>query len=243
MQISSEVLYIKKLLSQMRKAIEDYNMIEEGDRIAVGVSGGKDSLALLTGLKHIQRFLPRKFELEAITLTMGIGEFDPTPIIDLCKKIGVNYTIEETLIGRIIFEEREEKNPCSLCANLKRGALHNLAKKLDCNKVALGHHRDDVIETLLMGMFYEGRLHTFSPVTYLDRKDLYLIRPLVYTEEKQVKIYVQENNLVTVKSPCPANGKTKRQYMKDLLTNLHDDNHEVKNNIFGAIKRSGNDGW
>lgn len=227
----------------MRRAIEDYQMIEDGDRIAVGVSGGKDSLTLLVALKQIQRFFPKKFEIEAITLTMGIGEFDTTPIRELCAAIGVNYTVEETLIGKIIFDVREEKNPCALCANLRRGALHNAAKSLGCNKVALGHHRDDVIETLLLSTFYEGRFHTFSPVTYLDRKGLYLIRPLIYTEEKVVKEFVKANNIITVPSPCHVDGKTKRQYVKDLLKDLQKENREVKNNIFGAIKRSEIDDW
>ena len=166
------MLIIKRLLGQIRRAIQDYDMIQDGDRVAVGVSGGKDSLTLLVALRQLKNFLPRKFELEAITLTMGIGEFDTTPIKELCERIDVNYTVEETLIGKIVFEARKEKNPCSLCANLRRGALHNAAKRLNCNKVALAHHRDDVIETLLLSTFYEGRLHTFSPVTYLDRKGL-----------------------------------------------------------------------
>ncbi|HHV28818.1 MAG TPA: tRNA 2-thiocytidine(32) synthetase TtcA [Clostridium sp.] len=234
---------IKRLLGQIRRAIQDYDMIQEGDRIAVGVSGGKDSLALLVALRQIKNFLPVKFELEAVTLTMGIGEFDLSPVKELCKKIDVNYTIEETLIGKIVFEERQEKNPCSLCANLRRGALHNTAKRLGCNKVALAHHMDDVIETFLLSTFYEGRIHTFSPVTYLDRKGLYLIRPLIYTEEKLVKEFIKGNNITTVHNPCPANGYTKRQYIKDLLWDLKKDNREIKSNIFGAIKRSGIDNW
>jgi tRNA(Ile)-lysidine synthetase-like protein len=218
-------------------------MIQDGDRIAVGVSGGKDSLALLTALKQIQNFLPRKFELEAVTLTMGIGEFDLTPVKEHCRKIGVNYTIEETVIGNIIFEAREEKNPCSLCANLRRGALNNVAKSLGCNKVALAHHRDDMIETFLLSTFYEGRLHTFSPVTYLKRKDLYLIRPLIYIEEKMIKQFIKKNNITTISSPCHINGKTKRQYIKELLKDLHKENRDIKNNIFGSVKRSGIDDW
>ncbi|NLP14528.1 MAG: tRNA 2-thiocytidine(32) synthetase TtcA [Clostridium sp.] len=237
------MLNIRKLLGQIRRAIEDYDMIQDGDRVAVGVSGGKDSLALLVALRQIKNFLPRKFEIEAVTLTMGIGEFDPAPIKELCRKIDVNYTIEETLIGKIVFEAREEKNPCSLCANLRRDALNNAAKRLNCNKVALAHHRDDVIETLLLSTFYEGRLHTFSPVTYLDRKDLYVIRPLIYTEEKLVKEFIKGNNITTVPNPCQMNGKSRRQYIKDLLTNLKEVNCEIKNNIFGAIKRSGIDRW
>ena len=218
-------------------------MIEDGDRIAVGVSGGKDSMTLLTALRQLQNFYPKKFELEAISLTMGIGNADFTPVAEYCRQIDVHYTIKETLIGKIIFEVRNEKNPCSMCANLRRGALHNEAKILGCNKVALGHHRDDAVETLLLSTFYEGRIHTFSPVTYLDRKDLYLIRPLIYTEEKQIKSVVKSENLPIVKSPCHVDGKTKRQFIKDLILELQKDNREIKSNLFGAIKRAEIDGW
>lgn len=218
-------------------------MIQEGDRIAVGVSGGKDSLTLLIALRQLQNYYPKKFELEAVTLTLGIGEFDLSYVKELCEKIGVNYTIEETLIGRIVFEELKEQSPCSLCANLRRGALNNVAKRLHCNKVALAHHRDDVIETVLLSTFYEGRFHTFSPVTHLRRTDLYLIRPLIYTEEKLVKQFIKKAGINPVPSPCHVDGKTKRQYIKDLLNNLTLDNREVKSNIFGAIKRSGIDDW
>ena len=234
---------IQRILGQVRRAVQDYNMIEDGDRIAVGVSGGKDSMTLLTALRQLQNFYPKKFELEAISLTMGIGNADFTPVAEYCRQIDVNYTIQETLIGKIIFEVRNEKNPCSMCANLRRGALHNKAKMLGCNKVALGHHRDDAVETLLLSTFYEGRIHTFSPVTYLDRKDLYLIRPLIYTEEKQIKSVVKSENLPIVKSPCHVDGKTKRQFIKDLILELRKDNREIKSNLFGAIKRAEIDGW
>ncbi len=234
---------IQRILGQVRRAIQDYNMIEDGDKIAVGVSGGKDSMTLLTALRQLQNFYPKKFELEAISLTMGIGNADYTPVVEYCKQIGVNYSVEETLIGKIIFEVRNEKNPCSMCATLRRGALHNKAKKLGCNKVALGHHRDDAVETLLLSSFYEGRIHTFSPVTYLDRQDLYLIRPLIYTEEKQIKAVVKSESLPIVKSPCHVDGKTKRQYIKDLILELQKDNREIKSNLFGAIKRAEIDGW
>lgn len=234
---------IKRILGQVRKAIQDYDMIQEGDRIAIGVSGGKDSLTLLVAMRQLQNFFPKKFELEAVTLTMGIGEFDLTPVKELCSEIGVNYTIEETLIGKIVFEVRQEKNPCSMCANLRRGALHNVAKALNCNKVALAHNKDDVIETLLLSTFYEGRLHTFSPVTYLDRKSLYLIRPLIYTEEKEIKGFVKACNLQIVPSPCHVNGKTRRQYIKELILDLTKETRDVKSNIFGAIRRSGIEGW
>lgn len=243
MSTKSEILQAKKIFGQVRRAIQDYKMIQAGDRIAVGVSGGKDSLTLLKVLKGLQRYYPEKFELEAITLTLGIGEFDLAPVKKLCKELDINYTIEETLIGKIVFEARQEENPCSLCANLRRGALHNAAKRLGCNKVALAHHRDDAIETLLLSMFFEGRIHSFSPVTYLDRKGLYLIRPLIYAEEKDIKGFVKAQGITVVPSPCRVNGATKRQYIKDMLTGMFKENRSVKENIFGALKRSGLDGW
>ena len=234
---------LKRILGQARRAIQDYDMIHEGDRIAVGVSGGKDSLTLLIALRKLIDFYPARFEVKAVTLSMGIGEPDYSPVRQLCEDIGVEYVIEDTYIGKIVFEARQESNPCSLCANLRRGALNNAALRLGCNKVALAHNRDDAIETLLLSTFYEGRIHTFSPVTYLDRKGIHVIRPLLYVEEKQIKAFIKENGIQVVQNPCPANGKTKRQYIKDLLTNLSFDNREIKNNIFGAIKRSDLDGW
>ena len=234
---------LKRILGQTRRAIQDYDMIHEGDRIAVGVSGGKDSLTLLIALRKLMDFYPARFEIKAVTLSMGIGEPDYSPVRQLCEDIGVEYVIEDTYIGKIVFEARQESNPCSLCANLRRGALNNAALRLGCNKVALAHNRDDAIETLLLSTFYEGRIHTFSPVTYLDRKGIHVIRPLLYVEEKQIKAFIKENGIQVVQNPCPANGKTKRQYIKDLLTNLSFDNREIKNNIFGAIKRSDLDGW
>lgn len=233
----------KRILGQTRKAIQDYDMIREGDQIAVGVSGGKDSLTLLIALRKLMDFYPARFGLKAITLGMGIGEPDYTPVRELCKEIGVEYIVEETYIGKIVFEARQEKNPCSLCANLRRGALNNAALRHGCNKVALAHNRDDVIETLLLSTFYEGRIHSFSPVTYLDRKGVYVIRPLIYVEEKQIRAFIKANNIQIVPNPCTANGHTKRQYIKELLADMSSDNREIKNNIFGAIKRSGIDGW
>ena len=237
------VLHIKRILGQVRKAIQDYDMIQEGDRIAVGVSGGKDSLTLLVALRKLMDFYPVKFELKALTLAMGIGEPDFSPVKELCEEIGVEYIIEDTYIGKIVFEARQEKNPCSLCATLKRGVLNNAALKHGCNKVALAHNRDDVIETMLLSTFYEGRIHSFSPVTYLDRKGVFVLRPLIYVEEKQIKAFIQEKTLQVVHNPCTANGHTKRQYIKHLLMELSVENREIKNNIFGAIKRSGLGGW
>ncbi len=197
---------MKRILSLLRRAVQDFDMIKPGDRIAVDLSGGKDSIALLNALKRFQYFSPAPFELEAITLTMGIGELDLNPLIDMCKDLKVPYTIKETQIGRIVFDVRREKNPCSLCANMRRGALHNVAVERNCNKVALGHHKDDVIETFLLSLLYEGRLNTFSPVTYLSRKRLTLIRPLIYASEKEITGLSSKYNFPVVKSPCPVNG-------------------------------------
>ena len=232
----------KRILGQVRRAIEDYNMIEEGDKIAVGVSG-KDSLTLLIALRQLQNFFSKKFSLEAITLTLGMGECDLSYTKKLCEELGINYTIIETQIGKIVFEVRKEENPCSLCANLRRGALHNAAKELGCNKVALGHHRDDVIETFMLSTLYEGRIHTFSPVTFLDEKELYVIRPLVYAEEKEIKGFIKANGIIPIENSCKANGETKRQDIKELINTLGKSNKHIKANIFGAIKRAGIDGW
>lgn len=237
------MLTFKRILGQVRKAIQDFDMIQEGDRIALGVSGGKDSLTLLLALNKLKTFYPVSFDIHAVTLTMGMFETDLSPVAKLCREIGVNYTIEETLIGRIVFEERQEKNPCSLCANLRRGALNNTAVKLGCNKVALAHNRDDVIETLLLSTFYEGRIHTFSPVTFLKRKGIRVIRPLIYVEEKNIRAFVKDRGLVIIHNPCQANGRTKRQYIKELLHTMSKDHKRIKSTIFGAISRSGLDGW
>ncbi len=217
-------------------------MIEEGDRIAVGVSG-KDSITLLITLKQLQEFFDKKFYLEAITLTLGLGDIDLDFTKKICKEIGVNYTIKETDIGKIVFGEKREKNPCSLCANMRRGALHNTAKELGCNKVALGHHKDDVVETFMLSLLYEGRLHTFSPVAYLDRKEIYIIRPLIYTSEMEIKQFMEVNKITPIMNPCPVDGKSKREDIKQLLASLSQENNATKENIFGTIKRAKINGW
>lgn len=232
----------KRLLGQVRKAVEDYQMIQNGDKVAVGVSG-KDSMSLLIALRQLQQFSDLKFDLIAITLTLGIGESDLTYTKALCEKIGVPYHIEETQIGKIIFEERKEPNPCALCAKLRRGALNAVAKAKGCTKIALGHHRDDVIETYLLCSFYEGCLYTFAPVTELDGEGVTLIRPMVYLEEREIKNFIRANDIQPIHNPCLANGRTKREDMKQLLIKLCKENPDAKNNLFGAIKRSGIEGW
>jgi tRNA 2-thiocytidine biosynthesis protein TtcA len=234
---------LQRLLARVRKAISDYDMIKDGDRIAVGVSGGKDSLTLIYCLKELQRFLPQRFDLVAITLSLGNEGFDINSLIDFYHRLDVKYHIEETQIAKIVFDVRNEKNPCSLCSNMKRGAIYSTAKSLGCNKAALGHHRDDVIETLLLALFYEGRVHTFSPVTYLDRKDITLIRPMIYLEEKKIRSFIEMEGIRPVPSGCKVEGETKRQSMKELIHNLSEENREVKDNLFGAIQRSGINGW
>jgi tRNA 2-thiocytidine biosynthesis protein TtcA len=218
-------------------------MIEDGDRIAVGVSGGKDSMTMLAGLAKLQTFFPKKFSLEAITITMGIGEFDTAPITAFCEKLGVAHTVEETFIGRIIFELRDEKNPCSMCSNLRRGALNEVALRLGCNKLALAHNQDDVVETMMMSLFYEGRIHVFSPVTHFKRKNITMIRPLIYVWEKEINGFIRSEGIKPVKNPCPANGNTARQDMKEMLLKLSLGHRDLKACIAGAIKRSGIDGW
>lgn len=238
-----EYLMLQKILSRVRKAVEDYNMIHDGDKLAIGVSGGKDSQLLLLAMKELRRFLPEKFELIAITIDLGFERFDKKSLLRFYEGSGVDYHIEETNISQIVFEARKEQNPCSFCSNLKRGAIHNAALKLGCNKVAFAHHMDDVIETFLMSQIYEGRIHTFSPVTHLDRKNVTLIRPMIYTEERLINSVVKHLGLIPIGSGCPADGKTKRQNIKELIRGLSKENSHIKANLFGAIQRAQICGW
>lgn len=234
---------LQQLLSYTRRAIDDYQMIEDGDKIALGISGGKDSLTMLYALAHLRIFYPKKFDLEAITIDLGFGNLDLDPIKKLCHDLNVPYTIEKTDIAEIIFERRKESNPCSLCAKMRKGALNEKMKAIGCNKIAYAHHKDDMVETMLLSLIYEGRFHTFSPVTYLDRMDLTVIRPLMYLSEGEVKGFVKEYNLPVAKSPCPVDGYTKREYVKQLLQQLNEENPGVKNRMFRAILNGNMAGW
>lgn len=234
---------MQQLLSITRKAVDEFSMIEDGDKIAVGISGGKDSLTLLYALKGLARFYPKKFELTAITVDLGFDNFNLDKISALCRELDVPYEIVHTEIGSIIFQDRKESNPCSLCAKMRKGALNEVAKKMGCNKIAYAHHKDDVVETMLLSLIYEGRFHTFSPVTYLDRMDLTLIRPLLFLNEMDVIGFMNKYNLPVAKSPCPADGKTRREYAHNLLRQLNMENPGVKERMFTAIRKSGLKGW
>ena len=234
---------LQRLLSLTRKAIDDYKQINDGDVIAVGISGGKDSLTLLYALSELRRFYPNKFELKAITIDLGFEGFNTESIKDLCNKLNVEYTVIKTDIYNIIFNERKESNPCSLCAKMRKGSLNEAIKALGCNKVAYGHHKDDVVETMLMSLIYEGRFHTFSPVTYLDRTGITVIRPLLYIDEADIKGFRNKYNLPVANKVCPADGFTKREYIKNLLSEINNDNPGVKERMFTAIVGSNIKGW
>lgn len=234
---------IKRILSYTRRAVDDYEMIRDGDKIAVGVSAGKDSLTLLCALASLKRFYPQKFELHAITVDMGFEGADFSKISELCTELDVPYTVVPTEISKVIFDVRKEKNPCSLCAKMRRGALNTAAKELGCNTVALGHHFDDVVETFMLNLFFEGRLGCFQPVTYLSRMDLRVIRPMIYMPEKDVRYFAKCAELPVVKSPCPADGNTQREEMKQLLAKLDRENKGLRYRIFGAIQKGEIDGF
>lgn len=234
---------LQKVLSIVRKAIDDYQMIAENDKIAIGISGGKDSLTLLYALHGLRRFYPTKFDIHAVTVDLGFDNLNLDKIKDLCSQLDVEYTIVKTDIAKIVFDDRKESNPCSLCAKMRKGALNQAIKEASCNKVAYAHHRDDVVETMLMSLIFEGRLHTFSPVTYLDRMDLTVLRPLLYMHEADVIGFVHKYNVPVVKSPCPADGHTKREYIKQLLRQLNLENPGVKERMFTAIQNGDMKGW
>lgn len=227
---------LQRVLSYVRRAVDDYHMIEDGDHIAVGISGGKDSLTLLYGLNGLMRFYPKHFTIHAVTVDLGFQNLNLEKIKSLCQELKIDYTIVKTDIADIIFNQRKETNPCSLCAKMRKGALNEAIKKAGCNKVAYAHHKDDVVETMLMSLVFEGRIHTFNPVTYLDRMDLTVIRPLIYMNEADVVGFVNKFQIPVVKSPCPADGNTRREYIKNVLNNLNQDTPGVKARMFTAIQ-------
>ena len=228
---------MNKILSLVRRCVEDYDMIRAGDRVAVGVSGGKDSLTLLAALAQLRTFYPRPFTVEALTLDMGIPGMDFSGVAAWCREREIPYTIVPTEINRIIFEVRREKNPCSMCAKMRRGALHNAMAERGLTKIALGHHHDDAVETFFLSLFYEGRLSCFQPVTFLDRTGVTQIRPLLYCSESMIAHTADRLQLPVVHNPCPADGSTKRQEVKELIYQLNGRYPGLKNRVFGAMQR------
>ena len=226
---------LQQLLSLTRKAVDEYEMIQEGDHIAVGISGGKDSLALLYALQGLQRFYPNHFKLSAITVDLGYEKFSTEPIAKLCEELHVPYHVVKTDIAHILFEERKETNPCSLCAKMRKGALNEEILKLGCNKVAYGHHKDDIIETMLLSMIFEGRFHSFSPKTFLDRREITVIRPLMFINEADIIGFSRKYQLPVSSSRCPIDGLTKRQYAKESLHQINTENPGAKERMFTAI--------
>lgn len=238
---------MQMLMSRMRAAMQKYNMVNDGDVIGVGVSGGKDSLALLYALSEMRRFYPADYQVKALTIDPQFNNMptDYSAIERLCEKINVPYIIKRTSLANVIFEQRGEKNPCSLCARMRRGMLHDMAKENGCNKIALGHHLDDAVVTFYMNLLRGGHIGSFSPVSYLSRKDLYMIRPMVFAYEKEVERAVRRVNLPVVKSVCPVDGITERQRIKDLIDDLAKDQgyDSLYEKTLGALQRAKIDGW
>ena len=227
---------MQKLLSYVRRCVEDYDMIKEGDKIAVGVSGGKDSLVLLAALAKLREFYPAPFTVEAITVDMGLG-MDYSPMQTLCKELDVPFHLIKTEIGPIIFEHRKEKNPCSMCSKMRRGALNQAILDKGFNKLALGHHYDDAVETFVMNLLFEGRLGCFQPVTDLDRTGITQIRPMLYIHEKTVDNFAKRMELPVIENRCPVDKETKREEVKQLVYDLSQTYPNLKDRIFGAMQR------
>ncbi|MBQ8605584.1 MAG: tRNA 2-thiocytidine biosynthesis protein TtcA [Clostridia bacterium] len=234
---------MQQTMSRLRRAIDDYNMIEKGEKVAVAISGGKDSALLLAAMKNLSRFHPTQFSVCAVFVDLGFGNIDIDGIKKMCEELDVPLNIKHTEIGKIIFEYRQESNPCALCAKMRRGVIHDGALEMGAKKIALGHHLDDAVETFLLNLMFESRISCFQPVTYLSRKDVTVIRPMIYLTEREVKGAINRLSIPTFKNPCPADGNTKRQDAKSIIKELEKQNPSIKKSIFGALQRSGIDGW
>ena len=234
---------INEFTGVIRRAVDDYNMIEEGDKIAVGVSGGKDSLLLLVALHHLQSYYPKHFDLEAITIELGFEGMDFTPVAELCRELDIPYTCLKTDIKEVVFDVRKEDNPCSLCAKMRRGALNDAIRQRGINKLALGHHFDDAVETFMLSLLFEGRLSCFRPVTYLDRSGVTQIRPMIYAGELKISNVAEYLQLPIVENPCPQDKGSKRYEIKQLLKIMSAQYPDMKSKIFGAMQRLPLPGW
>lgn len=236
---------MQMIMSQMRAAIEDYRLIKQGDHIALGISGGKDSLMLLCTLANMRRFLPMQYQLTAFTIDpcFDSKETDFSQVAELCRRLQVPYEIRRTQLSKIIFEDRKESNPCSLCARMRRGMLHDMCNQHGCNKLALGHHFDDAVQTFYMNLFYGGKIGSFSPISYLSRKNLYLIRPMIYCEERKIEAAAERYRLPVIKSACPVDGQTSRQTMQELIETLEQRFPDLRKKTLGALQRAHIDAW
>ena len=234
---------MQRFVGMIRRCADDYDMIQEGDRIAVGVSGGKDSVALLCALAELRNYYPKRFSLTALTLDMGYEEMDFTPVQELCRRLDVPYFIKKTEIQKVIFSDRKEKNPCALCAKMRKGALNDMMGELGLNKIALGHHHDDAIETFFLSLFYEGRISCFSPVTYMSRTGVTQLRPMLYVTEEEVRSIVRRYDLPVVKNSCPMDVLSKRHDVKKLVEELSAQYPDLKSKVFGAMQRLPLEGW
>jgi len=234
---------IEKYSGHVRRCIDDYNMIDQNEEIAIGVSGGKDSLALLCIMANLSKYHPKNFKVHAVTLDMGFGSPDFTGVRELCDRLSVPFTVERSDIAGVVFNERKEKNPCSLCAKMRRAALCNMINGLGIRKIALAHHHDDAIETFMLSLLYEGRLNCFQPVTYLNRTEITQIRPMLYVGEKAIIGMAKSEKLPIVHNPCPMNGVSKREEIKKLIRVLGATYPDIKNKLFGAMKRLPLAGW
>ncbi len=234
---------MQEILGLVRRCAEDYDMIAAGETVAVGLSGGKDSLVLLAVLARLREFYPKPFSLVGITIDGGVPGFDLSPVADFCRSLGVEYIRQEVPIYEVVFQERKESNPCSLCAKLRRGALNTAITERGIRKIALGHHFDDAVETMLMNLLFEGRIGSFQPVTYLSRMNVTQVRPLLYVHESKIRAAAEQLRLPVVKNPCPADGYTRRQEVKELLVSLEQKYPDLRQKIFGAMQRYPLYGW
>jgi tRNA(Ile)-lysidine synthase TilS/MesJ len=234
---------LNEFTGTVRRAVDDYDMIQEGDKVAVGVSGGKDSMLLLLALNHLKSFYPRPFELSAVTIELGFEGMDFTPVKDMCAQLNIPYACLRTDIKEIVFDVRKEDNPCSLCAKMRRGALNDYLRENGIGKLALGHHFDDAVETFMMSLLFEGRISCFRPVTYLDRSGITQIRPLIYCGEQKIANLAAQLNVPVVENPCPQDKASKRWEIKQMLKTMSADYPDMKSKIFGAMQRQPLPGW
>ena len=234
---------LNNFCSLVRKGVDEYHMIDDGDNIAVGISGGMDSLLLLCALKHLQQYYPKRFGLRAITIDLGFDGMDFSPIAELCRRIDVPYTRIETDIREVVFDVRQEENPCSLCAKMRRGALNTALKDFGCNKLALGHHYDDAVETFMMSLLFEGRINCFKPMTYMSRMDVWQIRPMIYATKEKIAAVAAALELPVVENPCPQDKGSKRHEIKTLLAEMGREYPDMRTKIFGAMQRQPLEGW